>query len=130
MSKYYEFRDIESNQLRICANWGLYDPVHGGNPISQAEKTLEECGELLIALGKVAALKSVADAYPDAGKFKQLLDAAMAETKDAVGDVLVTLVNACALLDIDMIHDCYGPAVDVISKRTGRMIRGQFHKDE
>lgn len=130
MAKYFEFRDIESNQLRVCQAWGLFDPVNGGNPISQAEKTLEECGELLIALGKVAALKSVADAYPDAGKFKELLDSAMDETKDAVGDVLVTLVNACALLDIDMVQDCYGPAVDVISKRKGRMIKGKFHRDE
>ena len=126
---YYEFRDIESKQLRVCAAWGLYDPVNGGNPISQAEKTLEECGELLIALGKVKALQSVADAYPDAGRFKQLADAAMDETKDAIGDVLVCLVNACALLDIDMVQDCYGPAVDVISKRSGKMVNGKFVKN-
>lgn len=50
--------------------------------------------------------------------------------RDAVGDVLVCLVNFCVLRDLDII-DCLSGAWDEISGRKGRMVPGgAFVKDE
>lgn len=40
------------------------------------------------------------------------------ETKDAVGDVVVCLINVCALLDISLV-DCLGLAYNEIKDRKG-----------
>ena len=42
------------------------------------------------------------------------------ETKDAVGDVMVCLINICALLDINLV-DCLGLAYEEIKDRKGYM---------
>lgn len=124
--KYYEYRDVESKQLRVCNGWGLKDPINGSTALKQTEKAQEELNELFVALAKLETLKSVKDLLPD---YEAMVEQAMAEVKDAIGDVQVCMVNVCDQLDVDLVHDCYGPAVDVISKRTGRMIKGKFHKD-
>lgn len=123
---YYEFREIESKQLRVCQGWGLKDPVNGSNAIKQAEKAQEELGELMLALGKLEMLKTWRDVIPD---YAEQLNQVMAEVRDAIGDVQVCMVNVCDQLDVDLVQHCYGPAVDVISKRTGKMIKGKFYKD-
>lgn len=133
MSKYYEFRDVESNQLRVCQAWGLKDPVNGSTALKQAEKGLEEAGELMTALGSLNAYREMIRTFPDVAvrpEFIDLYKRSWAEVKDAIGDVTVCLVNVCDQLDIDLVHDCYGPAVDVISKRKGKMVKGKFVKDE
>jgi NTP pyrophosphatase (non-canonical NTP hydrolase) len=72
----------------------------------QAQKTLEECGELLHAIG--AGDKD--------------------EIKDAIGDVLVTIIIQAEMNDLD-IRDCLRSAYDVIKGRSGKMVNGQFLKD-
>ena len=50
--------------------------------------------------------------------------------RDAVGDVLVCLINFCAMRDFDII-DCLSGAWDEIKDRKGRMVQGgAFVKDE
>ena len=50
--------------------------------------------------------------------------------RDAVGDVLVCLINFCAMRDLD-ITDCLSAAWDEIKDRKGRMVPGgAFVKDE
>ncbi len=50
--------------------------------------------------------------------------------RDAVGDVLVCLINFCAMRDFD-ITDCLAAAWDEIKDRKGRMVPGgAFVKDE
>ena len=50
--------------------------------------------------------------------------------RDAVGDVLVCLINFCAMRDFD-ITDCLAGAWDEIKDRKGRMVPGgAFVKDE
>lgn len=75
-------------------------------PMSQAIKTLSEVEELLRAI--------------NSGDKE--------ETKDAYGDILVTIILGAELSGFD-IEDCLQAAYDVISKRTGSMINGQFVKD-
>jgi NTP pyrophosphatase (non-canonical NTP hydrolase) len=74
--------------------------------MSQAIKTLSEVEELLRAINS-----NDAD-----------------EVKDAYGDILVTIILGAELSGLD-IEDCLQSAYDIISKRTGKMINGQFVKD-
>jgi len=50
--------------------------------------------------------------------------------KDGVGDVLVCLINYCALKDIDLV-DCLAGAYDEIKDRKGTLMEdGTFVKDQ
>jgi NTP pyrophosphatase (non-canonical NTP hydrolase) len=75
--------------------------------LRQAEKTLEECQELICAI----------------------LNEDRAEIADGIGDVLVTLIIQCKMQGIDL-EKCLQGAYNVISKRTGKMMNGQFIKDK
>lgn len=76
-------------------------------PMKQALKTLEECTELLHA---------IQDNNPH-------------EIKDAIGDILVTIIIQAEMNSMD-IEDCLQSAYDIISKRTGKMLNGTFVKDK
>ena len=69
-----------------------------GTAFGQALKTMEEAAELLDALHR----------------------GDVADIKDAVGDVMVTLVMVCAIADIDMTN-CFALAYEQIKDRTGRL---------
>lgn len=78
-----------------------------GRPIGQAIKTLEEVTELLDAINR-----------------KDLDD-----VKDAVGDVVVTLIMVCATLDIDLTQ-CLAGAYEQIKDRKGYLTpQGVFVKE-
>ena len=74
--------------------------VQNATAMSQAIKTLEETTELLAAINK------------------KNLD----ETKDAVGDIVVTLIMVCAVLDIDLV-DCLKGAYNEIKDRKGYLTK-------
>jgi NTP pyrophosphatase (non-canonical NTP hydrolase) len=81
--------------------------VQNGSAISQAIKTLEETTELLDALNR----KNLAD------------------TRDAIGDVVVTLLMVCAILDINL-TDCLKDAYEEIKDRKGYLTpEGTFIKE-
>lgn len=75
-------------------------------PIKQALKTLEETTELCSAI----------------------VNNDLEEIKDAIGDIMVTLIIQAKMQGMT-IEECLNAAYDVISKRTGKMINGQFVKD-
>jgi NTP pyrophosphatase (non-canonical NTP hydrolase) len=75
-------------------------------PIKQAMKTQEELTELCNAI----------------------LNEDREEIKDAIGDIIVTLIIQAKMQGMT-IEECLNAAYDVISKRTGKMINGQFVKD-
>ena len=70
--------------------------VKNGTPLGQACKTLEETAELLDAVAR-----------------EDLTD-----TKDAIGDIMVTLTMLCAVLDVNL-TDCYESAYQQIKDRKG-----------
>lgn len=70
--------------------------VQNGKPLGQAIKTLEEVTELIDAIHK----------------------GDIAECKDAVGDIVVTLIMVCATLDINLVDCLYG-AYNEIKDRKG-----------
>lgn len=81
--------------------------VQNATAMSQAVKTLEEVTELFDALNK------------------KDLDA----TKDAVGDIVVTLIMVCAVLDIDLVS-CLKGAYAEIKDRKGYLTKeGIFVKE-
>jgi len=76
-------------------------------PMAQAIKTLEESTELVQAI-------SLDDRE---------------EVIDAIGDILVTIIIQAKMQGLDL-EDCLQSAYSVISKRTGKMVNGQFVKDQ
>lgn len=81
--------------------------VQNATALSQAIKTLEETTELLAAINK------------------KNLD----EAKDAVGDIVVTLIMVCAVLDINLV-DCLKGAYNEIKDRKGHLTKeGVFVKE-
>ena len=96
-------------ELEVCVEqWakdkGIFDKA---TPIKQAMKTVEEVTELCNAI----------------------LDNDIVEIKDAIGDIVVTLIIQAKMQGMT-IEECLNAAYDVISKRTGKMINGTFVKDE
>jgi len=75
-------------------------------PMAQALKTLEETTELCTAINK--------NDRP--------------EIIDAMGDIMVTLIIQAHMQGISL-EQCLESAYNVINKRTGKMINGQFVKD-
>ena len=103
------FEDIEEvNIFDLIREWaddkGIYQ---AGDPKTQYIKLMEEGGELADAL------------------LKQNEE----EVVDAIGDMVVVLTNLAELIGVP-IEVCIEQAYNTISKRTGRMIRGTFVKDE
>ena len=81
--------------------------VQNATAMSQAIKTLEETTELLDALNK------------------KNLD----EAKDAIGDIVVTLIMVCAVLDLDLVS-CLKGAYNEIKDRKGHLTKeGVFIKE-
>ena len=76
-------------------------------PMAQALKTLEETTELCTAINSNDK----------------------AEIVDAMGDIMVTLIIQARMQNISL-EECLESAYHVISKRTGKMVNGQFVKDK
>ena len=80
--------------------------LENGTPIAQCEKTYEEVNELRCALDTDNK----------------------AEIIDALGDIYVTILIQAEMQGVKL-EDCIASAYNIISKRTGKMIDGQFVKD-
>lgn len=90
-------------------------------PLAQARKTEEEVHELIEACSsqQICNKKFV----NSKGKTVNTEE----EITDAIGDVLVTLIIQAEMQGLNL-KDCLQSAYNVISKRTGSMINGQFVK--
>ena len=82
---------------------------------AQAQKTIEECGELLEAATALYVLDQ-AEVIRNTPVYQEWL----AKYKDAVGDVMVTLINGCALADVNLV-ECMYQAYGEIKDRKGYM---------
>jgi NTP pyrophosphatase (non-canonical NTP hydrolase) len=80
--------------------------IANSTPMLQFNKTLEEVNELEEAI----------------------MDSNLAEIKDAIGDITVTLVLQAELNGLDYL-ECVQSAYDIISKRKGKMVNGIFVKE-
>ena len=98
------YLNLEERVLMWAENKGILD---NAEPINQALKTLEEVNELLTGI--------VTDDHE--------------EIKDAFGDILVTIIIGAELQGLNLL-DCLESALNIIEKRTGKMVNGQFVKDK
>ena len=90
------YRELELQVIRWAEDRRI---IPNATPTSQLLKAVSEMGELADAEGK-RDLEAI---------------------KDAVGDVLVCLINFCALRDIDMVT-CLAGAYDQIKDRKGTLM--------
>ena len=94
------------------------------NSNAQAQKTLEEAGELIEAATALQLLKKLG--MPEGDTLYKFW---MQKYMDAVGDIVVTLINGAALENVQ-VTKCLAMAYDEIKDRTGHMnADGIFVKD-
>ena len=103
---------INEQLINDIRHWGFDKGILGHEPTqkakrAQALKTVEEVQELLEAID--------ADDREAA--------------RDAIGDVVVTLIMQCELWDTGL-GSCVYDAYQEIKGRTGKMVDGQFVKDQ
>ena len=98
-----DYRILESQVIEWAKDKGI---LENGTPLKQSFKTLEEVGELINAISTNNHL----------------------EIKDALGDVLVTIIIQAKMQNVDLI-ECLNMAYNTISKRNGEMVKGTFVKD-
>lgn len=112
------YAETQMNVVRWGEARGI---VQNGKPQGQAMKMLEEVGELLTAIARRNVLLEVERLFPDVAirpEFKKLMEPAMPEVMDAVGDVEVCQTMVCATLDID-VPVCFEGAYQQIKHRKG-----------
>ncbi len=98
-----DYKELETLVIDWAKDKGIFDK---GTPLKQAYKTVEEVSELISAV-------SINDKE---------------EIKDALGDILVTLIIQAKMQNLDLL-ECVESAYNIISQRTGQMINGTFVKD-
>lgn len=126
MTKATSYRDIEMKVLQWAEARKI---IPNSYPLAQARKTAEETTELVEAAAKLRLLEQLKDHLPPE-VYEGNREIIMDEFKDAVGDVMVTLVNACALADVDAV-DCFAGSYDEIKHRKGTLMpNGVFVKEE
>lgn len=104
MKETQSFGMTEFQVMQWAQERGIYK---NGTALGQAKKTLEEAAELVAAI--------------------EAND--RAEIADAIGDVMVTLINVAVLTDMD-VRQCFYNAYKVIEPRKGYMNeQGQFVKE-
>jgi NTP pyrophosphatase (non-canonical NTP hydrolase) len=97
------YNELEALVIAWATQKGI---IENGTTIAQAGKTMEECTELMVAIAR----------HDDD------------EIIDALGDILVTIIIQAEMQGVSL-TECLESAYNVISKRTGKMVAGQFVKD-
>lgn len=124
----YSYRDLE---MKVILWAEARKIIPNSTPLAQARKTGEEVIELVEASAKMALLKRLGEipGMINSPIFVSEQSKAHNEFRDAVGDVLVTLINACALADVDLV-DCLDGAYNEIKDRKGTLMpNGIFVKE-
>lgn len=98
-----KYQELEALVIAWAAQKGI---LENGTTMAQAMKTWEEVHELKDAI----------------------VNDDRAEIIDALGDILVTIIIQAEMQGLSLI-ECLESAYNVIAKRTGKMVDGQFIKD-
>lgn len=122
-------------QLECIKSWIINNKINTLDPVMQTTKTLEEVGELQQAIRgselkqmyaeKVCMECVTADCYFHNGWSICKYDS---QIKDAIGDIVISLISLCEQLDLGII-DCIGIAWKDVKNRTGSIKDGQFIKN-
>jgi NTP pyrophosphatase (non-canonical NTP hydrolase) len=98
------YGELEALVIAWAAQKGI---LENGTPIAQAHKTWEEVNELEEAIRNNDREEII----------------------DALGDILVTIIIQAEMQGVRL-TECLESAYNVIAKRTGKMVGGQFVKDD
>lgn len=113
------YQELEKLVIEWACDKGILEKA---TPLAQARKTLEEVNELLEAcLAQNEGEETFLNLKSKRVNTKE-------EIKDALGDILVTIIIGAELQGLKL-EDCLESAYNVIKNRTGKMINGQFVKD-
>jgi NTP pyrophosphatase (non-canonical NTP hydrolase) len=114
---------------KLVIEWGESKGIlDSSTPLRQLDKTQEELDETREALKKLNDFDYQRDLMEDIGMPTPTKEDILAEVKDGIGDMLVTIVLLAKMVDLGT-TDCLNAAYDVIKGRTGKMVDGQFVKD-
>lgn len=97
------YNELEALVIAWATQKGIFE---NGTYEAQALKTKEEVEELITAIKNNDR----------------------AEVIDALGDILVTIIIQAEMHELSLV-ECLESAYNVIAKRTGKMVDGQFVKD-
>lgn len=97
------YNELEALVIAWATQKGIFE---NGTYEAQALKTKEEVEELITAIKNNDR----------------------AEVIDALGDILVTIIIQAEMHELKLV-ECLESAYNVIAKRTGKMVDGQFVKD-
>lgn len=129
MSNPTSYRELELEVIRWAEARKI---IPRSTPLAQTRKTVEEAGELLEAATALKVCDDLAKLFPelsDRVDFVGYRLGWMEKFKDGVGDVYVTVINACALADVDAVS-CLAGAYEEIKDRKGTLMpNGVFVKE-
>ena len=114
------YKELEQKVIEWAKEKGILEKA---TPIAQCDKTFEEVEEL------AEALEAQRMNLFEFINSKQKVVNTKFEIQDALGDILVTIIIQAEMQGLKL-EDCLQSAYDVISKRTGKMLNGQFVKDK
>lgn len=114
------FDQVRSKVISWAEERGIFEKA---TPLAQIQKTIEEVNETQMAI--MAQSVGMSNFIDPKGRIMDTREA----INDGIGDILVTVIIQCEMQGIDPI-DALMDAYEVISKRKGKMINGQFVKDE
>ena len=114
-----QYNELEEKVIQWAKEKGILDKA---TALAQAFKSKEEVEELIEAATAQELCKT--DFVNSNGKKVNTKE----ELKDALGDILVTIIIGAELQGLKL-TDCLESAYNVISKRTGKMVDGVFVKD-
>ena len=114
------FKQLNERVVTWASDKGI---LKKATPLTQHSKTQEEANELYEAL--FAQNNDLIFFTNSKGVQKNTQD----EIKDAIGDILVTVLIQCRLQNLKPL-DCLESALDIIEKRNGEMRNGVFVKNK
>ena len=123
--EFMEYEEICELVIEWGESKGIFD---SSTPLRQLDKTQEELDETRAALKKLNNLDRQPELMEVLGMPTSNKEDILAEVKDGIGDMLVTIVLLAEMVGMDS-TDCLQAAYDVIKSRTGKMVDGQFVKD-
>lgn len=114
------FKKLNKRVVKWAKEKGILEKA---TPLAQIDKTLEEVMETREA---IFAKQNEMISYTNS---KGVLKSTNEEIKDGFGDQLVTILIGCKLQGLNPLK-CLEESLDIIEKRTGKMVDGKFVKDE
>jgi NTP pyrophosphatase (non-canonical NTP hydrolase) len=117
----------------LVLQWGEDKGIFAkSTPLRQLDKTQEELDETREALERLGSMeeKDISLEFDFVECFESDSEEAeiLEDVKDGIGDMLVTIILLAKMVNMDTL-DCLQVAYDVIKKRKGEMIDGQFVKN-